>query len=50
MSTTYTEGCEHLLAQNEANEAEAKHKVEGREAIKEIRHKEKEDYDLHERE
>ena len=41
-SCAYTEGCECVLAQREANQNEAKHKVAEREANKEIRRLEKE--------
>ena len=45
-SQTYTEGCERLLAQREANQEQARRKAADREATKEQRRKEKEEKDL----
>ena len=42
----YTEGCEHVLAQKEATEAEARRMVVERLATKESRPKEKEDHQV----
>ena len=45
-SEAYTEGCEHLLAQREANQEQARHRAVDREATKEQRRKEKEEKHL----
>ena len=45
-SQAYTEGCEHLLAQQEKHQAQARRKAAEKEATKEARRKEKEEKDL----